>query len=146
MYINGFKITQCTITQWMGLLIGLSLTLLSCIDDVKTNPPCFYQGMSQETQSESYELNVCCEPGDEGDLFCADYFKELGYTPATPLAYCSEDLRCRLCEIGKNCQCLNSNDCGSNEICTLIDQPDECRAAGLSLPNQEKQCTICKAK
>ena len=128
------------------LLIGLSLFTPSCIDEVTSTPPCFYQGMSQDIQNLSYELNVCCEPGKEGNLFCADYFKELGYAPAAPLSYCTDSMTCILCDIGKNCECLNSYDCESDEICKRIDDPDQCRAAGLELVSRERKCSLCQPR
>ena len=60
------------------IFVGVVITLLACVDEIQKKHPCFYQGMSQSDQQGTlYELNVCCEPGGEGDVPSSPEFRDV---------------------------------------------------------------------
>ena len=115
----------------------------ACFDDVKSEPPCFKEGQTRNAEASQFEINVCCEPGVEGDSFCASFFEAEGYAPIAALSYCTEQNTCHLCEIGENCACLNNRDCQSGEVCKVIDDTDLCKTSLENPDFADKRCAIC---
>ena len=127
-------------------LISLFLILIGCFDDVTLSPPCFKEGSSRNGSAYEVEINICCDQQMDGDSFCADYFSTQGYQASSPLSYCTEQSTCRLCELGVNCMCLNSRDCGVGEICQTIDDVSVCEdKLAMSGDFKGRRCAICVA-
>ena len=116
----------------------------ACFDDLNTTPTCFKEGQTRSTEATQFEINVCCEPGVEGDSFCASFFEMEGYAPIAALSYCTEQNTCHLCEIGENCACLNNRDCTDNpgEVCKVIDDTDLCKT-NFGEDFADKRCAVC---
>ena len=117
-----------------------SFYVISCFDDIGERPPCFIDG-DIEGEGSEVNLNVCCEPGSQGDNFCKDTYKERGEARLSELAQCTDQGYCRLCEIGVSCACLGNRDCEEGTSCTVTDNAMSC---GEQLSSFEGQrCAIC---
>jgi hypothetical protein len=123
--------------------IGLFLLFLSsCFDKLEPSPPCFLDGQEENTEGSEVSVNVCCEPGGEGDRFCRQFFQERGLGELSVLAECTEQSYCKLCEVEANCSCLSNRDCAADEECLVSDQADVCRDVfGDQL--QSRKCILC---
>ena len=120
----------------------ISTLCAGCFDEVTFTPECFLEVNEQARESAVVETGVCCEPGPEGDQSCASLFISQGYTETSKLALCTERERCRLCEIGVSCECLNNRDCAEDQICSVVDDATRC-AERLDLPEGSRRCSIC---
>lgn len=121
-------------------LLFLPLCLLSCFDDVNKRPPCFIDG-DVEGEGNEVSLNICCEPGTQGDSFCKDLFVGRGESTLSELAQCTDQGYCKLCEIGVNCACLSNRDCADGTSCIVSDDSMNCNEQLSSFEGQ--RCAIC---
>lgn len=120
----------------------IALSSLSCFDEVTSEPPCFLEVNDHKRESTVVETGVCCDPQSDGDQACVTLFTDLGYDKASRLAFCTERERCRLCEIGVTCSCLNDRDCSEDTVCQVIDDREQCESE-LDMPEMGRRCAIC---
>lgn len=120
----------------------ITISLVSCLDQVEEDPPCFLDGMEDKENSNEISQNICCDEGTEGDTFCRELFSSEGYGTISQLGHCSTKGYCKLCEIGVDCACLSNRDCGSGESCTISDDSNLC-SEQLSSSVTTQRCAIC---
>jgi hypothetical protein len=124
------------------LLIIPWVALLSCFDEVKTTPPCFYEGDEAANSSSEISINACCEQGSGGNNFCRDLFSSEGYMAISPLAQCAPAGYCVLCEVGVNCACVSNRDCSGDQVCDVPSDATACSAQfGDDFSGQ--RCSLC---
>ena len=66
-----------------------TMFFLSCFDEIKSSPPCFYEGSEPANSSNEISINACCEPGTEGNSFCSGLFSSEGYMALADLSQCA---------------------------------------------------------
>lgn len=122
------------------LVLLLATLFSSCFDDIENRPPCFVDG-NIEGEGDEISLNVCCEPGSQGDRFCKDLYQDRGEARLSELAQCTDQGYCKLCEIGVTCSCLSNRDCSEGKSCTVTDFSQSCEEQLSSFEGQ--RCAIC---
>ena len=108
-----------------------TLWALSCtglgVGELSEPPACFSNGSELSLEEGVLSLNLCCEPSARGDLSCQEALRLLS-SPLAPLAICSSEGRCEVCELGVSCECLEHLDCGEGERCGVVSEEEGRRA------------------
>ena len=124
-------------------MLSISLvTFWSCFDEVKSSPPCFFEGDEPANASNEVSINACCEQSAEGNDFCQALFSAEGYQALSDLAQCAPAGYCVLCEIGVNCACVSQRDCGGGQVCGVSGDTAQC-AAQLGDDFVGRRCALC---
>ena len=114
---------------------------VACTGELEPEPGCFLDGSTLALEARVLSLNLCCEPGEAGDQSCQSALEALS-SPVAPLAVCSEQGRCEVCEVGVSCGCLEHLDCESGERCEVVSDATRC-AESLEAPPLLKRCALC---